>query len=267
MEAARSLSLEVNPVASFPPGLRCRGGCRQCNALPPVPSVTRSRLAALLCAAVSLPAFAHHGKDFLVVESYEVPHPGDAYALATTEYLRDGGAEESEIEPSVLFGIADGLAGEMHAHLAKAPGESFKYEAVAPALHWQLTGSDSDFPVRVGISAEYEIAKSAPDRAESRLVLEKGFDGSKLALNVLTSHEAGSATRYGYAAGYRYEFDERVALGLETQGFFDAPAACEALLGAYLEPVESFTIKLGLGTGIGSGAPDLTAHASVVLRF
>ena len=269
-----SSRLEGGRVASFTVGLALRHRMPKMHGFPAIRSLSvvarrLPPLAAALCAAVSLPAFAHHGKDFLIVESYDAPHPGDAYALATGQYAREAGDETAEVEPSVLFGIVHGLAGEVHAHFAKDPGASLKYDAVAPALHLQLTDHDADFPIKVGASAEYEIARApGANRFEGRMVFEQAFDGAKLAVNAIAEHEEGLATRLGYAAAFRHEFGEHVGMGVESQGFFrKPPRANEALLGVYVEPVESFTAKVGVGTGFGPDGPDLTVRGVLIYRF
>src|SRR5437762_11879656 len=114
-------------------------------------------VAVLLLYAV--PAMAHHGKDFLVVESFELPHPHDIYFVSSELFShRDDGTFIST-EPSILFGLTHRIAGEVHVHIEKEPGDSFRYEAIAPAVHIQLTPEDSNAPRKFALDAEYEIAR------------------------------------------------------------------------------------------------------------
>src|SRR6266513_6134854 len=94
----------------------------------------RALCAAALSLACAVPVFAHHGKDFLMVESYELPHPGNVYFVSSEMFSRDAITSE----PSVLFGVADRFAGEVHVHIERPRGESLHYEAIAPAVHFQI---------------------------------------------------------------------------------------------------------------------------------
>jgi len=231
--------------------------------------VIAARWIGLLLSMTSAAASAHHGKDFLLTESYEVPHPGDLYLLSTLEYERDDAIDSLALEPSLLAGVIPRLAFELHGHFAKEEGDSMRYEAIAPALHYQVTSPDSDFPVRLGIAAEYEIARGNSeerDRFEGRLILEHQFDGSKIAVNLIGEREAGSNPIAGYAAGYRIEQGTRIAYGLEAQGQFERNAQHDLLLGIYFEPVENFTLKLGAGAAIRREDAGFVAFAGVVLR-
>jgi hypothetical protein len=77
---------------------------------------------------VALPLSAHHGKDFLLVESYELPHPGAIYAVSAEEFLFDRSALTFHDEPSLLFGMTDRIAAEVHAHVAKEPRSGFYHD-------------------------------------------------------------------------------------------------------------------------------------------
>ena len=119
--------------------------------------------ASLLFFALTSAAQAHHGKDFLLVESYYVPHPGDLYFVSSMGLARQDGSNSFEGEPSLLLGVIPRAAFELHGHIAKEGDDSFRYEATAPAIHVQLTSPEAAFPVRVGLSVEYE---DRPDREE-----------------------------------------------------------------------------------------------------
>jgi hypothetical protein len=212
---------------------------------------------------------AHHGKDFLIVESYELPHPGDVYFVSSGAIARDGSDTALELEPSLLIGVCPRVALELHAHIDREPHEAISYEATAPSLHLQLTPPKSNFPVHVGLSAEYEFAAraSARNRAEARLILESALGRSRLAFNVVGEHERAGDSRLGYAAGYRYEFTEAVACGVEAQGPFTGGNGHELIAAVYAELTERITVKLGAGTELGHGKIDPVARFGVVLRF
>jgi hypothetical protein len=224
----------------------------------------KARLLALGALLAGLPASAHHGQDFLVVESYEIPHPREGYGLASGAYGRDRDEEELELEPGVLFGLLPRMAGEIHAHFVQENGGSLEYEAVAPSLRVQLTDPHSSLPIQVGVSAEYEIgATRVADAFEARLILERSVDKIKVTANGI-AHHSDSEAEYGYAAGVRYDIGEHLGLGFEAQGSSDIH---QGLAGLYFEVTEQFTFKLGGGTRLGDEGPDATAHAGLVYRF
>ena len=109
----------------------------------------------------------------------------------------------------------------------------------------QVTPPDSDFPLRVGLSGEYEFAAAsdAADRAELRVVVEREIGHSRIACNLIGEHEFSGESAIGYAAGYRYEITEKVACGFEAQGEFSDDARHECVVGIYGEPNEGITPK------------------------
>ncbi len=218
---------------------------------------------------IAAPAWAHHGKDFLIVESYDVPHPGDTYLLASARYANAGEGDSWELEPALLIGAFPRVAAEVHAHFVQEEdARSLKYEAVAPSLHVQLTDPASTFPIQIGVAVEYEIASDgAPDVFEGRFIVEKGFGDAKLSLNIVAEHAVGQDTEIGYAAGVRANLSSMIAIGLEGEGSFETRGPDEALIGVYFEPAERFTLKLGAGTGFGSDSLDVAARIGGVYRF
>ena len=228
-----------------------------------------SLVALTLSAFLVQNAAAHHGKDFLIVESYEVPHPGDVYFVSSAAIFHDGSSTTVEVEPSLLIGVVPRVAFELHSHVSREPHETLTYEATAPSIHIQLTPPHSRFPLHFGLSAEYEFAAraSAQDRIEARLVVESSFGRSRVAANLVGEHERAGDSALGYAVGYRYEFSERAAFGVEAQGPFTNSNAHEVLAAVYGEPSERITLKVGVGTELGHGGTAFVTRGGVVLRF
>src|SRR5205823_491223 len=169
------------------------------------------------CAQVVL---AHHGKDFLLVESYDLPEPGEFYLFGSTA-IADGNGVSLELEPSLLVGLMPRVAFELHSHITKEPEQSLEYEATAPSLHFQLSPPNSRFPVHFGLSAEYEIAnQTGANRFETRLVVETEISRWKLVGNLLGERQQGGDSDIGYAVGARYDFSDQFAFGFEAQGPF-----------------------------------------------
>ena len=223
--------------------------------------------AAVLVLGAAAPALAHHGKDFLVVETYELPHPGHVFLLSNQDLVRAGGETAYSFTPGVLLGVTDRFAAELHAHFEKAPGEGWAFEAIAPAVRLQLTRPDSS--LRLAVSAEYEFGRGeAPDELEGRLIV--GYRGAvNIAANLVFGHARGSGegTDVGYAIGVRPARETRVVVGAEAQGNFRGPDAHEVLGGVYFTPSERLTVKIAVGTGFGEAGVDLTVRTGVVLGF
>jgi hypothetical protein len=212
-------------------------------------------------------AQAHHGKDFLLAESYEIPHPWDFYFASSLVLVEQGGRTELELEPSILFGVFPRLAFELHAHTSWEEREAPRFEAVSPAFHLQITPPESNFPVRVGLSGEYEFGVSQNDRAELRLVVERDIGRSRLAANLIGQHEFSGDSTMGYAAGYRYEIIDRVACGVEGQGEFTQDGRHEVIAAIYGEPNERLTLKVGIGAALSRNDIGPAIRTGVVYRF
>jgi hypothetical protein len=215
------------------------------------------------------PASAHHGKDFLLVESYELPHSGELYFVPIQAWIRMEGSNTLEAEPSFLLGMFPRLAIELHGHIVKEGGEPWLYEATAPAVHIQFTPHDSSFPLQIGASVEYEFAHhhNEPDRLETRLIIEPAFHGHRLALNLIGEREEEGDATMAYAVGYRREFTEQFSVGMEGNGELKDVGNHEVLATVYTEPIERFTLKLGVGTGLGPDASDISVRTGFVWRF
>ncbi|MGA7615058.1 MAG: hypothetical protein WBX15_07745 [Thermoanaerobaculia bacterium] len=224
-----------------------------------------------LVLAMVLPsaAFAHHGKDFLLVESFELPEPGETYLVLAPSYLKRDSGSEIALEPSILVGMKERLAIEAHVHASREQGENFRYEAVAPAVHWEISDPWSFTAWKGGVSAEAEIAKDGPDRYEVRFVESRHFDRSMFVANLIAAHGGGDphAVVPGYAAGWRLRIDRSLAFGIEATGMRGERATDEALAAVYSEPIEGVTVKLGVGHIFGDDPSSLVIRSGVVLHF
>jgi hypothetical protein len=216
-------------------------------------------------------ALAHHGQDFLLVESPTVPHPGSVYLIANGHAALDNGLEErAGLEPALLIGATQRIAFEVHAHTEKLASEPWAYEATAPSVHVLLSDPDKHDGFKLGLSVEYEISakRDTPDNAEVRLSLEHGGEESKWAANLIASKEQGSGSELGAALGFRREIREGVALGVEGQGSFQHAEGALLLATAYFENEQAATFKLGLGGERSEdGRFEPVVHVGLVLRL
>ncbi|AXK71255.1 hypothetical protein DWG18_02420 [Lysobacter sp. TY2-98] len=231
----------------------------------------RARLAGLWLALAPSLALAHHGQDFLILESPAVPHPGNVYLLANAHAALEGGADEQAgMEPALLVGVTPRVSFELHAHAEKLSGSSWAYEATAPAVHVLLTDPANHHGLKVGIGAEYEVAahQDGRDNTEVRLSFEDGDEALKWGANLIASREQGGSAEFGGAFGVRRAVRDGFALGAEGQTSFERAAGSELLLGAYFEHEQTWALKLGVG-GVRdeSGHVAPTARLGLVLRL
>jgi hypothetical protein len=231
-----------------------------------------NRTAAILAAGAALlgsgPALGHHGKDFLVAHTADLPDPGEVYLAPRQAYVPEDGEAEAEVEPALLVGILDRLALDVHAHAAVERDGAARYESTAAGIQLRLTPRGA--AAGVGVSAEYTRARGEEpaDRIEARLAISSTRGRSAIALNALAARGArgGSGAAWGYAAGFRRGVSGRAAIGLEARGGPGEPAA-EALAGLYLSPAPRVTVNLGAGRSAGGGEAAFAARAAVVLRL
>ena len=177
----------------------------------------------------STPARAHHGRDFILVQTAHLPEKGTGYVIARLAHL-DEEEDEVELEPAILYGLADWVAVDVHAHYSKHGDESFGYEALAPEAVFRLTPRNQ--ALAAGVSVEYEIAHES---AEDDVVGVSGIvgwekDGWITAGNLLYEKPSHASGEWGYALGARRALAPGHALGLELAGSLESGGSAEALV-------------------------------------
>lgn len=224
-------------------------------------------LAVFALAVALLPgvARAHHGLDFLVVQTAHLPQQGAAYAIGRVDYLAEE-EDEMEFEPAVLYGVADWMAFELHAHIEKPEGDSAHYESLAPALHFRLTPRGNKFSF--GVSVEYEIASDSDAEDVVGLSGIFGYEaGSWLATaNLQLEKPTNESGELGFAIGARRSLNPKHGIGVEVFGSLENIGPSEILFGYYGELSHRFSINAGIGTGLDDG-PDWAARSAFIWRF
>lgn len=104
------------------------------------------------------------------------------------------------------------------------------------------------------------------DAFVGRFVVEGDFGATKVVLNLLSLVDDNEAN-WGYAAGVRHKVADRVALGVEAMGDFESDGWHEIVAGAYVEPIHSLTLKVGVGFGLTEATPDFTLRTGLIYRF
>lgn len=104
------------------------------------------------------------------------------------------------------------------------------------------------------------------DAFVGRFIMEADFGKTKAIFNLLSVVTDDEAA-WGYAAGVRHKITEQVALGVEALGDFDSEGWHEIDLGAYYEPIQNVTLKLGAGFGLTEETPDFILRTGLIYRF
>jgi len=221
-------------------------------------------------AALAPAARAHHGKEYLLVQTTELPHRGGVFVLSDQAAQREQGETALSLGPALLVGLVDRVSIEVHSHMHREPGEGLSYEATAPELRISLTRPGSASPVRASVSAEYEVGHGgAHDRVAATGILGFFRGNSNVTVNIIAAREREDDARMGwsYAVGFRPRLDRRWDVGAELRGKLNDSAeepGHELLVGVYGRVSERFTIKAGVGRGLGE-APAWSFRTGFVL--
>ena len=208
---------------------------------------------------------AHHGLDFISVQTAHLPVQGASYVIGRIDYISEE-EDEMEFEPALLYGATDWLTFELHAHFEKERGESANYESLAPALNFRLTPRDQQ--LSFGVSVEYEFAHDSSEDNVLGLAAMLGYEFSEwmATVNVLFEDPSGSSGDWGYAAGLRHKFNGDHAFGLEMNGSLEGGSSAQAVIGYYGELSKRFSLNAGIGVGI-DGGPDWSIRTAFIWQF
>ena len=171
-------------------------------------------------------------------------------------------------EPALLFGVTERFAGEVHVHFARLPGESLTYEAIAPAVHVQLTPPESSAVWKFAASAEYEVARHSDENSiAARAIAARSIGEGQLVINLGGDHSRADGTHAGYAVGFRPNMEAHTSWGIEAQGRLERGEDHQLILGLYTQPNARLTFKAGAGVGLGNGKPSAVLRTGVVWNF
>jgi hypothetical protein len=240
-----------------------------------------SRLVFTLAAVVGFgltgltPAFAHHGKDFLLAATDDMPLRGHLYALLSVDdsIEREGGARSIEITPGILFAVTDRFSLEPHFHVAREEdSDGYRYSAAAVEARYRA-GYLGHSQWRWGGTLEYEHPRGDEhDNLAGRLMLIRNFSRSLVAINLVAERdiEAGGRTPVSVIAGVMRPLSATDNLGLEVAAPFPFADGVEVLPGIYHQfggATGRISLKVGVGVFVSRDTTAGTFRTSFIQRF
>lgn len=112
------------------------------------------------------------------------------------------------------------------------------------------------------------IHRHGEDHFAVRLIGEwQAAEKTRVLVNFLTVGGSSDDIDFGYAVALRQDLTNRLAAGVEATGDLDSHGLHEVIAGIFYSPLHDLTLRLGAGTGFGSGATDISLHGGVTWRF
>ncbi len=230
---------------------------------------------------LSTVVYAHHAKEFIVIESYDQALKNSAILLNQWDDAfvdrHDSAEDEWEYTPTLLYGITDRIQFDLHGHLKKVHGTGAFVEAGTAGFQFQLTKPEERF-VNVGFSIEYELPTNrsrhtidGSDTLYETLIISKEFPReTKVVANFgAEQHLAwGGKPEWIYGVGIKTRPFKRLDFlhaGIEWTGTFDGLTPEASLIpGIYLGLPFDFILKAGLQIGMTEDTDDLTMTFALV---
>jgi hypothetical protein len=221
----------------------------------------------LVCGLVPALAIAHHGKYFLLTETWDMPHPGQIYFLADASWSRHAGVERFEASPGLLFAVGSEsrAAFELHAHIDRTTGDSLNYAATGFELRFRLC-DHGQWHSAIGV--EHEIADDAGEGGTSvRFIAGREDERGLLVFNLIGESET---TSLGDAVwSYRAAWGQGTAsagpsFAVELAGEMARDGVHELLPSASWRFGKGLLVKAGIGIGLSSEAAPITFRAGLV---
>ena len=103
-------------------------------------------------------ALAHHGGEFLIVQSHSDQHAGDGAVSADYGWEGYSGPNEDDAEVALYYNLIDRVGIGVDTRYSDE-GEGWAYSSVMPMLHLQLTDHHSESRFKIGVSLGYQFAE------------------------------------------------------------------------------------------------------------
>jgi hypothetical protein len=240
--------------------------------------LTIRALAVIGLALLAVPcAFAHHGKDFLMTETDDMPAAGHVYGLLSsdTNIDKDGG-RTTEITPGLLFAVGPHIAVEPHFHVSRAENgdddaaKKWHYDATALAVRYSA-GTIPGSEWRFAVSGEVEKPKDSEEHSEgtARLIFVRTFPNSLVAINLLAGRELArdGEKSYGLGLGILTPLANGDNAGIELSARLPTKDGYEVLPGYYHKMSDTTTVKIGVGVFHSQFTSAGTLHVQLIGRF
>lgn len=112
------------------------------------------------------------------------------------------------------------------------------------------------------------IHRHGEDHFQARLIGEWQATGhTRVLANFLMVGGGRDDIDFGYALAVRQDLSARLAIGLEATGDLDSHGLHEAIAGIFYSPAHDVSLRLGVGTGFGTDATDISLHGGMTGRF
>ena len=238
-------------------------------------TMTAALVVGLFALMPARPARAHHGKDFLLTATDDMPLRGHPYALLSVDDTLDrgGGGRGVEITSGFLVPVSERFSLEPHGHFARTDsGNGYRFAATAIGGLYRV-GYLGHSQWRLGGSLEYEQPRGEEhDNMQGRLLLVRNFSQSLVALNLVAARDlkSGGRTPLSVIAGVLRPLSATDNLGLELSAPFPIADGVEVLPGLYHlfgGPAGRTSMKLGLGVFVSRNTTAGTFHTALIQRF
>lgn len=142
--------------------------------------------------------------------------------------------------------------------------------ALAPGVTQQEQTVTVLKPVKVQVppAKHRGIHRHGEEGVTARLIVEAALGHhDKFIFNLINFTPRHGYTGWGYAAGWRHEFNHDFATSVEAIGDYESTGYQQAVVAAHWSPWHSVTLKLGVGAGLSDETPDFSIVSGLVYRF
>lgn len=144
------------------------------------------------------PVAAHHGDEFFVLEDYEIPSILGGHLSAAFDWEKYNSADEFGAETMLMLTLAPQMAFSVSGSAADH-GDGWRFSAVTPRFHVQLTPPKWELPLRVSLSFGYQFVDGAAGGSSSGgpsvVTYEKIYEQVPYTYTVSTANGAARLTR------------------------------------------------------------------------
>lgn len=231
----------------------------------------RSLVVALLALALPAPsALAHHGKDFLLLSTDDMPAPGHVYALTSADtVIEPDGGRSIEVTPGLLIPAGERIAVEPHLHESRRSGEAWRYDATALDVRYNM-GPMPRSEWRSALSVELEKPRDPeePRNGHVRLIAARTYPNMLFAANLITGRDFVRHGRRdsGFGLGALTPLPNGDRAGLEVVGRIPMADGVEVVPG-YYHSHGSTSLKVGVGVFASRAVTTSTFHAAAIRMF